>query len=694
MEKETGTWQDRIRSFWLYPRWQKRRRNFNTRPGLLLIAALVGVLGGLGAVAFKDLSNRFTDLIIGSEPSFLEACLRLPWYMRLLIPTAGGLFAGLVLYLLPREGKGHGISEIMEAVSIRGGVLSFRVAMIRSLSSLMSIGTGASIGREGPIVQIAAMFGSKLGQYLKVSKENISILVGCGVASGLAAAYNVPIAASFFVMEIIIGNFAIEIFAPLVVSSVVSTLVYRKIFGNDPVYGTPHFTLISEWELIAYIVLGLLAGIAAAMFRESLRISEREFGRIKAPLYVKSMLGGLLIGIIGLGFPHVWGNGFNAINSILKNQMGFNLMFILFYLKIFATSGSVGSGASGGVFTPTQFVGASLGGFIGFVAHEAFPNHVAFSSAYALVGMGCLMAGTTYAPIMSILMIFEMTLDYEIILPLMLSCIVSSMVARQFHRDSIYTEKLRRKGIRTDLTLEENAMRSIKVEDIMRREVPSISGKKHLNDVLTHFLKSRSNLLYVTDDDRKLLGSVDLHDLKEFFNEKDLHSLVIAQDVATPITAVYPEQSLIDVMDTLYLTDDDQIPVVVSQKNPRFLGVITRRDIIGAYNREVLKKKILRAKFVTRKKEKEGVDYVEMPAGYRLGRIHVPEELENRTLGEVNFRSKYHFQVLAVLRSSDDGTSVRMIAEPGLKLNPGDELIVIGTEEDFEKFQGKGSRTD
>ena len=364
-------------------------------------------------------------------------------------------------------------------------------------------------------------------------------------------------------------------------------------------------------------------------------------------------------------------------------------MLVLFFLKIIATSTSVGSGASGGVFTPTQFIGAALGGFVGFAAHEAFPNHVAFASAYALVGMGCLMAGTTYAPIMSILMIFEMSLDYEIILPLMLSCIVSSIIARQFHRDSIYTEKLRKKGIRFDLTSEESAMRGIHVEDILRRDVPFIPGKKHLNDVLAHFLKSRTNLLYVVDEHGKLMGSIDLHDLMEFFNEKDLYSFVIAQDIATPVKFAFPGQALIDVMDTLYLTDEDQVPVVDNDKDQKFVGVITRRDIIGAYNREVLKKKILTTKFITRKKEKEGIDYVEMPAGYRLGKIAVPEELENKTLGEVNFRTRYHFQVLALVRNSDDGKSQRLIADPQLKLNRGDEMIVIGKEEDFERFRKK-----
>jgi CIC family chloride channel protein len=677
----------KLPSYWLYPRWwRERRKRLDSQPVFFLLAGLVGMLGGLGAVAFKELSNWSQGFFIGSQPTFLEAALRLPWYWKLTVPTVGGFLAGIVLFLLPAEAKGHGIAEIMEAVSIRGGILNLRAAIVRSFSSLMSIGSGASIGREGPIVQIAATLASKVGQILKIKKDNLSILVGCGVSAGIAAAYNVPIAAAFFVMEIIIGNFAIEIFGPLVVSSVVSTLVYRRIFGNDPVYGTPHFTLVSNWELFAYVVLGILSGVAAALFRESLKRSEKIFNLLRAPLYVKSAIGGLLIGIIGLGWPHVWGNGYNAINSILKNQMTYGLLLALFYMKILATGVSVGSGASGGVFTPSQFIGASLGGFIGFAAHEAFPNHVAFPSAYALVGMGCLMAGTTYAPIMAIMMIFEMTLDYDIILPLMLSCILSSLVARQFARDSIYTEKLRKKGIRLDMGFEERALRSIRVEDLLRRDVPVIEANQHFNDVLSHFLKSRSNVLYVLDDGR-LLGSIDIHDLKEFFSEKDLYSLVIARDIMTPVTAIFPQQSVIEVMDNLYLTDADQIPVVDDANNSKFLGVITRRDIIGAYNREVLKKKILATKFVTKKKEREGVDYVEMPAGYRLGKIHVPPELENKTLGEVNFRTHYNFQVLALVRSSSDGKSERHMAEPHFRLKKGDEMIVIGKDEDFTRYE-------
>jgi CIC family chloride channel protein len=551
----------------------------------------------------------------------------------------------------------------------------------------MSIGSGASIGREGPIVQIAAAFASKAGQFLRISKENQSILVGCGVAAGLAAAYNVPIAASFFVMEIIIGNFAIDIFAPLVISSVTSTLVYRKVFGNDPVYGTPHFVMVSNWELIAYILLGICSGIAAAFFRRALSYSEKQFNRLPGPIPWKLAFGGLIVGLIGVQWPDVWGNGYTSINFILKNQMTIGLIAILFFMKIFATVASVGSGASGGVFTPTQFIGACLGGVLGYICHGIFPQYVAQPSAYALVGMGCLMAGTTYAPIMAIMMIFETTLNYEIILPLMLSCILSSTIARQFNRDSIYTEKLRRKGISYDLSLEESAMRAVHVRDLMRSDVPVISASRRFKDVIHEVLKSRSNVLYVVEENGKLVGAIDIHDLKEFLNEESLYSLVFARDLAIPVSEAYPEQSLAEVMDAMYLTDADQIPVVENPTSKKFLGVITRRDIIGAYSREVLKKKMLMAKFVTKEKEHEGIDYVEMPTGYRIGKVELKPELDGMTLSESKLRTKYGLQVLELLRPSGDGRPFRYIAQPDLKLKKGDSLIVIGSDEDMQNYQ-------
>jgi CBS domain-containing protein len=267
----------------------------------------------------------------------------------------------------------------------------------------------------------------------------------------------------------------------------------------------------------------------------------------------------------------------------------------------------------------------------------------------------------------------------------MLSCIISSTVARQFNRDSVYTESLRKKGIRFDLTLEERALRSIHVGDLKRSDVPAVRANERFSEVVDAFLKSRSNVLYVIGEDDALIGSIDIHDLKEFMGDKNLASVVIANDIAKPASFAFPEQSLIDVMDSMYLADMEQMPVVKDAVSKTLLGVISRRDIIGAYNREVLKKKILLTKFVTRKQEKEGVDFMEMPPGYRLGRITVSDSMNNKTLAELHFHSRYRLQVLECIRS-EDGMKQRLMAEPDLKLKKGDALIVIGREENFQKY--------
>ncbi len=259
-------------------------------------------------------------------------------------------------------------------------------------------------------------------------------------------------------------------------------------------------------------------------------------------------------------------------------------------------------------------------------------------------------------------------------------------MAKQFFAESIYTEKLRKKGIRYDMSMEEAAMRAIHVEDLQRSDVPVVLGNQHLKEVIHELLKSRSNVIYVVEQDGRLIGSVDIHDLKEFFNEKDLYSLVLARDIATPTAIVYPEQSLIDVMDLVYNTDVGQLPVVKDPQRKQFLGVITRRDVIGAYNREVLKKKMLMSKFVTKGPEREGIDYVEMPAGYKIEKIPLTDQMKDKTLGELNFRTRYHLHVLEVLRQGEDGKSQRFLAAPGVRLKDGDSLIVIGTDEDFQTY--------
>jgi len=672
----------------IFPREPKAIRPI--RPGettlLFLYAGIVGVLGGFGAIAFKSLTALFQRFFFSSWENLLDAALQLPWYYRVLVPTTGGALASFILYFLAKQTKSYGISDIMEAVSLKGGEIETRSVLYRSFSSLMIISSGGSVGREGPIVQIGAMLASQFGQVLRISRLKLSVLVGCGVASGMAAAYNTPIAAAIFVLEIILGNFAMDIFGPVVISSVAATLISRGIMGNRPTYRIPPFTMISPLEIVFYIILGILAGLAAYLFIWVLFKGEEIFKKIKIPAYLKIPLGGFLIGLIGLEFPHVWGNGYEATDRILNGQLPGDLILKLFFLKIIATAITVGSGGSGGVFTPSLFVGAALGGSLGNAVSYFFPHLTAPPGAYALVGMACLLAGTTHAPIMAILIIFELTLDYGIILPLMLSCIISSFVASKINRESIYTEKLKQRGIQLTRGMEEMVLYSMRVQDILRTGVSLIPENLHFDEILKRFYASRSDYLYVGDSQGNLLGLINLHDIKEFLSEKDFHALVIAKDLVTPVSVAYPTDRLADVLDKFWLEDLEELPVVRSPDSLQFLGVVTRRDVIGTLDREALRRRMLLSRFVTKSEDKLLTDYLELPEGYRIEKIPVFPNLVGKTIGETNLRTQYHLNVLAVISPGRDGREQRSFPDPNRKLEAGDILVVLGREDDLRQL--------
>jgi CIC family chloride channel protein len=652
---------------------------------LLLYAGIVGVLGGLGAIVFKSLTALFQRLFLGTWENLLDAALKLPWYYCILVPMIGGVLASFILYFLAKQTKAYGIADIMEAVSLKGGEIETRSVLYRALSSLMIIGSGGSVGREGPIVQIGAMLASRFGQALRISKPKLSILVGCGVASGMAAAYNTPIAAAIFVLEVILGNFATDTFGPVVISSVAATLISRSIVGNQPTYRIPPFTMMSSVEIVFYLILGILAGLAAHLFIIALFKGEEIFKKIKIPAYLKIPLGGLIIGIIGLKFPHVWGNGYEAVSRILNQQFTGDLVLLLFFLKMIATAITVGSGGSGGVFTPSLFVGAALGGAVGNAVNYFFPHLTVSSGAYALVGMGCLIAGTTHAPIMAILIIFELTLDYGIILPLMLSCIISSYVASKINPESIYTEKLKQRGVQLARGIEETVLYSMHVQDILRTGVTLLPESLPFDEILKRFYTSRSSYLYVGDKQGNLLGIVNLHDIKEFLSDKDLGTLVIAKDLITPVSVAYPTDRLADVLEKFWLQDLEELPVVRSPTFPQFLGVVTRRHVIGTLDREALRRRMLLSRFVTKSEDKLLTDHLELPEGFQIDKIPVPFELIGKPLGQTNLRQK-HLNVLAVISPGQNGQEQRAFPDPNRKLEAGDTLVVLGRVEDIRRI--------
>jgi CIC family chloride channel protein len=562
---------------------------------MILMAMVVGILGGYGAVAFRWLISFFQLLFFNYKSgNFLQYALSLPWYAKLIPPAIGGMIVGPLVYFLAREAKGHGVPEVMEAVALKGGLIRKRIVLIKTFASAISIASGGSVGREGPIVHIGSAIGSAFGQILAVSVDRMRTLVACGAAAGIAATFNAPIAGVMFAMEIILGDFGVTIFSPIVVSSVMATIISRAHLGNYPAFSVPGYTMVSIAEIPLYMVLGIVAGLAGVLFTTTLYKTEDIFHSIKIPEYTKAVIGGLIVGTIGVFFPHIFGVGYDAIELALVDKLPWVILFSLAFIKIIATAVTIGSGGSGGIFAPSLFIGAMTGGAFGYLAHTLFPQYTATAGAYSLVGMGAVVAATTHGPIAAILILFEMTGNYLIILPLMLSCIIASILASQLKKESIYTLKLIRRGTDIRAGKEVNIMKSLRVEESMTRNVETIPEDMPLKQLIGYTLGSKHSSFPVVDKEGLLTGILTFQDFKEIIYERGLDDLVIAKDLATTrIITVANTDNLDTALKKIGFRNIEQLPVVDSRNPRKLIGILSRRDIFAAYNKALIDRSLV-----------------------------------------------------------------------------------------------------
>ncbi|HOG17596.1 MAG TPA: chloride channel protein [Syntrophales bacterium] len=558
---------------------------------MVLIAILVGVLSGYGAIVFRYMIRLVQWLFFGpGGATFLETVSAAPLYVKILAPALGGLIIGPIIFFIAREARGPGVTETMEAVALRGGRIRKRVSIVKILTSAVCIGSGGSAGREGPIVQIGAGIGSMCGQLLHVSTDRLRTLVACGAAGGIAATFNAPIAGVMFAMEIILGNYGISSFSPIVVSSVVATAVSRAHLGNYPALVVAKYNLVASWELAPYMVLGVFCGAVAVLFTVVLHKTEDAFSKLKMPDYLKPAVGGLLVGLIGIVFPEVFGVGYDVMDMAVWERLPWFSLFGLVFLKIAATSFTIGSGGAGGVVVPSLYIGAMAGGFFGWAVHGLFPG-AATSGAYSLVGMGALLAGTSHGPMHAILLLFELTGNYQIILPLMLSCFLSYIVASEIRKGSIFTLPLLKKGIDLQAGREANIMRYLKVRDAMARNVETIPQSLNLREFLKRAMASKHTNFPVVDDEGRLAGIVDFQDFKDLIYEEALGDLIVVRDIVTEkVLTVTEDESLETVLERIGFRNIEQLPVVDRDDPGRIVGVISRHDIFSAYNKTLVKR--------------------------------------------------------------------------------------------------------
>jgi chloride channel protein, CIC family len=559
----------------------------NKHVAILPPAILIGILGGYGAVLFRFAIRSFQGLFYGNPEDILTFAAGLPAWMVLGVPAFGGLIVGLLIHYGAPEAKGHGVPEVMEAVVLQGGRIRKRVALIKILASAVCIGSGGSVGREGPIVQIGSGVGSTLGLMLGVEPFQQKTLVGCGAAAGIAATFNAPIAGVLFALEVLLGDFGLTSFSPVVLASVTATVVSRHYFGDFPAFVIPAYTITSIWEYFIYPFLGIAAGLVSVLFVTVLYKAEDVFDALRINNLVKPVLGGLLLGGILLAFPQVFGVGYGAINLALMDKLSVGLFVALILIKILATSVTIGSGGSGGVFAPSLFIGAMTGGAFGWAVHSMFPGVTAGPAAYALVAMGALVAGSTHAPITAILIIFEMTNDYKIILPLMISCIISTVVASTLKKGNIYTLKLLRRGVDLQRDVTQSLLRSLPIRDYMLSEVDSIPEDMPLQKIIDTFCTRNASYLHVLDAKGDLAGIISFRDIRPYLGQGAQLDGRTARDVGTKRLAVLlPTDSVFTAMQTMSNGPYSQLPVLEPGTN-RVIGTLREKDVLAAYDKQV-----------------------------------------------------------------------------------------------------------
>jgi chloride channel protein, CIC family len=524
---------------------------------------------------------RFTQHLFWQSEveGFLTGVIASPPWRRFLVPVLGGALVSLLSLIIGQPLRGHGTAGIIESIWAKSGRLPLPRALLRGLVSIIAVALGAPLGREGALLQTGAASGSALARWLRLGPGQARLLVACGAAAGMASAYNVPIGGALFGLEVLLGSFALELFGPIVVSCVVATLVSRMLVADHPSYVIPHYVLLHPRELILATLLGVLLGGASALYVRGINLLSDLLDKVPRKLAPFLPLGAMsVVGLAAIRLPHLLGNGYDAVNAALLGKMSLLLLFVLPLAKLMATSLCAGGGVPGGLFTPSLFYGALLGGAFGQLVTWVWPGGVS-SGAFALLGMGAVLAGTTHAPVSAVLIIFELTGDYGLILPLMLGAFLSTAVSRWLEPESLYTSVLHRRNVRVPASvpawLREEGARALLTPTRQR-----VSPSTTFQEIVVLLLEQPSGTdLYVTDEEGRYLGTIALDELKGHLPDHSLLGATIAADVMDRhIPPITPDLSLAEVASLFAQTPLERLPVVDRER--RLLGTISKSDVL------------------------------------------------------------------------------------------------------------------
>ncbi len=551
------------------------------------LAVVIGIIGGICNLIYHLLEELLKGGFTKHIGEISEIAEHLPYWQRITTPLIGGIAAALVLKIGLKGTDKSLPSGFLEAVVVGAGRLPFRASIARTFSSLVSISSGCSIGREGSIVNFSASVASKLGQLFDFQPYKLRFLTACGAAAGLSAAFNAPLSGAVFAAHIVIGNFSMSLFAPIILASVFAAMTSRSFFGIEPLYTVPTFEFTRIGQLPWLVLVGIGSGFIGAVFMKGMELSEKYFKKTIKTDLIRMAFGGLLVGVMAVYYPQVWGNGYGPANAILGERFTVQLLLGLFVAKILATIISVGSGAVGGVMTPSLFIGVAYGSFCGLGLHALGFGEQLPVCVFALSGMAGVFAATTHSPLLAMLMVFEISLNYSLMPALMLTCPLATLVSRQLHRNSVYTKPLYDKGITIKESKKPGTARIRTVADIMRQPVKPIDQSTPFQTIVERFLSSTNNFLPVVDSDNRLLGVVSLQDVKEYLNRNEKIDGIIAYDIMQPAHYLVAQQNLMEAFPVLIKSDIRNIPVVNDAREMKLIGSVLRSEALGIISEEI-----------------------------------------------------------------------------------------------------------
>lgn len=552
---------------------------------------LVGITAGAGVWLFKQLISLAHLLVFQGS---IAALSPLGGWVSVFAPILGGLIAGWLLHLFVGAERHHGVAGIIEAVALAGGRLRYWRVPAKTVAAAVSIGSGASVGPEDPSVQIGANLGSMLGQWFRLSDERVRALVAAGAAAGISAAFNAPIAAVFFALEIILGEISGYALGVVVLAAVASAVFTQAVSGPQPAFHVPAYAFHSAWELPLYAGLGLVAGPVAALYIRLLYLAQDIFHRWSLPPWLKPAAAGVIVGLVGIGLPQALGIGYETIERIFAGApLTLGLLLALLCAKLILTPVSIGGGFPGGVFAPSLFLGATLGAAYGTAGEQLFPAMNITPPAFAMVGMAAVLAGTIHAPLTAILLLFEMTNDYHIILPLMFAVVVSLLFSQRLQRDSVYTLGLARRGVRIERGRDIEVLDALRVSEVMQPNVVSLQENDTLQTAADTLLKLRSHGLPVVNEQGDLVGIVALQDM-ERVQAGEGQPLTVGQICTRELLVAYPDETLGAALRRMSVRDVGRLPVVARDNPRRLLGILRRTDMIRAYDVALTRRAALR----------------------------------------------------------------------------------------------------